>query len=122
MIDIKKLSEDDQKLISYIPIELIDKKRLDNFLLSRKEEREKLTKLKSLPYHYVVEPTNFCNLGCPLCPTGLKIDSRSKGMLKIESFKKILSKIESSALEIYLQNWGGYLVKISSRNYKTLFR
>ena len=106
MIDIKKLIESDQKLISHIPIELIDKNRLDNFLLSREEERKKLTKLKSLPYHYVVEPTNFCNLGCPLCPTGLKIDSRSKGKLKKESFEKILSKIENSALEIYLQNWG----------------
>ena len=106
MINLKEIVKNDYKLISHIPEELIDEKRLKNFFLAREEEKKKLTKLNSLPYHYVVEPTNSCNLRCPLCPTGLGIDSRKKGTLKIDAFKKILNKIESSALEIYLQNWG----------------
>ena len=106
MINIKNIDKKDYKFISHIPEELLDEKRIKNFLLARDEEDKKMTKLNSLPYHYVVEPTNSCNLKCPLCPTGLKIDSRKKGILKIDQFKKILNKIEDSALAIYLQNWG----------------
>lgn len=101
---IKKTEE--YKLIEHIPEELLDNQRLENFILSVREEKEKKTRLESLPYHYVIEPTNACNLRCPLCPTGLQIKSRKSGILKMDQFEKILSKIEPYALEIYLQNWG----------------
>jgi radical SAM protein with 4Fe4S-binding SPASM domain len=40
-----------------------------------------------LPVSLSVEPTTACNLGCPECPSGLKVFSRPTGNLKLEEFK-----------------------------------
>ena len=45
--------------------------KLKNFIIACVEEKKVFTKLSSLPYRIIVDPTNACNLGCPLCPTGL---------------------------------------------------
>ena len=89
-----------------IPKEFLTKKKLDNFLLARKEEDEKKLRLKSKPYHFVIEPTNICNLHCPLCSTGINAETRDKGTLTLEKFKKLIDEIKDVALELYLQNWG----------------
>lgn len=89
-----------------IPDEFLTQTKLDNFLLARKEEDEKKIRLKSKPYHYVIEPTNVCNLHCPLCSTGINAETREKGTLTIEKFKKLIDQIKDVALELYLQNWG----------------
>ena len=89
-----------------IPKEFLTKKKLDNFLLARKEEDEKKLRLKSKPYHFVIEPTNVCNLHCPLCSTGINAETRAKGTLTLEKFKKLIDEIKDVALELYLQNWG----------------
>ena len=60
-----------------IPKEFLTQKKLDNFLLARKEEDEKKLRLHSKPYHFVKEPTNVCNLHCPLCSTGINAETRN---------------------------------------------
>ena len=57
------------------------------------EEKEGKLMLKSLPYNIVLEPTNVCNLKCPLCPTGLNLSERRKGMADIGKIKKFIDKI-----------------------------
>ena len=97
------------KFISHIPeaiLSSIPNKNLQNFIAATEEEDRKEIYLQSLPYHYVIEPTNSCNLRCPLCSTGSGNKSRDKGIIKIEKYKKILDKISDSVLEIYFQNWG----------------
>jgi|TARA_B110000881_G_C18557101_1_gene507595 radical SAM protein with 4Fe4S-binding SPASM domain len=89
-----------------IPKEFLTKNKLENFLLARKEEDEKKIRLKSKPYHYVIEPTNVCNLHCPLCSTGIDAETRPKGILTLDKFKKLIDEIKDVALELYLQNWG----------------
>ena len=89
-----------------IPNEFLTQTKLDNFLLARKEEDEKKLRLKSKPYHFVIEPTNVCNLHCPLCSTGINAETREKGTLTLEKFKKLIDQIKDVALELYLQNWG----------------
>lgn len=39
----------------------------------------------------IIEPTNVCNLRCPLCPTSKM--KRQKGFLSLENFKKIIESI-----------------------------
>jgi hypothetical protein len=39
-------------------------------------------KMHSLPPVIQVEPTNICNLKCPLCPTGWNSSKRQKGLSK----------------------------------------
>ena len=45
-----------------------------------------------LPVHLTVEPTNICNLRCPVCETGAGILGRPKGYMSLDTFKKILDK------------------------------
>lgn len=77
-----------------------------NFILSKQEEEEKKIVLKSKPYNYVIEPTNVCNLQCPLCSTGVGAKTRDKGKMTVENFKKFIDEIKDVAIQISLQNWG----------------
>ena len=48
---------------------------------------------KKIPQEIIIEPTNVCNLKCPVCPTtfGMK---RKTGFLKFETFKSIIDDIK----------------------------
>ena len=35
------------------------------------DRKRRAIELKSHPYLLIVDPCNFCNLKCPLCPTGI---------------------------------------------------
>ena len=80
--------------------------KLKNFIIACVEEKKVFTKLSSLPYRIIVDPTNACNLGCPLCPTGLNASSRKKGIMKFEKFKKLVDEIKEHCIEIHIYNWG----------------
>lgn len=58
------------------------------------------------PYILVVDPTNVCNLNCPLCPTGLNKSGRRKGMMSFETFKSALGVLSEYALGVIIYNWG----------------
>lgn len=57
------------------------------------------------PLALSVELINVCNLKCPECPTGLGILTRSKGMLTVDSFGKIIGGAHQSLwhLNLYFQ-------------------
>jgi MoaA/NifB/PqqE/SkfB family radical SAM enzyme len=42
------------------------------------------------PLSLTVEPTNYCNLHCPECPTGNNTTQRKKGYLNVQDYKKII--------------------------------
>ena len=48
---------------------------------------------KRIPDDIIIEPTNVCNLKCPVCPTtfGMK---RKTGFLKFETFKSIIDDLK----------------------------
>jgi radical SAM protein with 4Fe4S-binding SPASM domain len=89
-----------------IPVEFRTEKKYENFILAKEEEVQKKLVLKSKPYNVVIEPTNACNLHCPLCSTGLGAQTRKKGILDFENFKKLIDEIKECTLELSLQNWG----------------
>lgn len=43
-----------------------------------------------LPVHLTVEPTNVCNLRCPVCETGAGILNRPRGHMSLDTFKRVL--------------------------------
>ena len=45
------------------------------------------------PISLSIEPTTACNLGCPECPSGLKIFSRPTGNLSPKLFEKIIDQV-----------------------------
>lgn len=53
----------------------------------------KAEKNLGLPVHLTVEPTNICNLRCPVCETGAGILGRPKGNMSLDAFKKILDSV-----------------------------
>ena len=63
-----------------------------------------------IPKRVTIEPTNYCNLACPLCPTGAGEITRKKGMLKFEDFKKVIDDVGKYLIHIRLWNWGEPLI------------
>lgn len=90
----------------HIPQSFLSSLKIENFKIAKEEEEKKLLVCQSLPYHYVIEPTNVCNLKCPLCPTGLDQSGRKKGKMQLENFKIFIDKIKDTAIELFFQNWG----------------
>ncbi len=64
------------------------------------------TRVFGYPIRLTIEPTTYCNLKCPLCPTGRGDSSRSKGVLKFEDFKKIIDEVGDYVFSISFFNWG----------------
>lgn len=64
------------------------------------------TLVKSRPYVYTIDTGNYCNLRCPLCPTGYHGLERQQAIMNLATFKAILDKISPYAIEVILHNWG----------------
>ena len=89
-----------------IPEEFRTELKKKNYEMAKEEEKEKKIVLESMPYNVVIEPTNVCNLQCPLCSTGIDAKTRQKGILKLENFKKLIDQMKDYVLHLSLQNWG----------------
>lgn len=63
------------------------------------------TKYHPLPFSLSIEPTNYCNLNCPECPTGTNSLLRQKGFLDFSLYKKIIDEQKSNlfCLILYFQ-------------------
>lgn len=46
-----------------------------------------------LPVHVTIEPTNACDMGCPVCETGAGTIERRTGRATLEDFQKIVDQI-----------------------------
>jgi len=54
----------------------------------------------------MIEPTNICNLNCPLCMAGSGLDKRPKGSMNFRQFKEVVSPAKDFLEFIYLWGWG----------------
>lgn len=63
-------------------------------------------KAYGLPVVMQIEPTNMCNLQCPLCPVAQKTLRRKSRHMRLEEFKKIVDDVESHVLLFVLWGWG----------------
>jgi len=81
-------------------------KKICNLLLVETEWLLRRQILRGRPYILFIDPTNVCNLRCPLCPTGTGDLGRRAGMLKYECFTQIIDRFAPYAYEVNLYNWG----------------
>ncbi len=81
-------------------------KKLFNLLKGYFYYLTKNTRPNSYPSILMVEPTNFCNLNCPLCPTGNKSLKRARGFMPLDGFKKIIQELGDYLLNLTLWNFG----------------
>jgi radical SAM protein with 4Fe4S-binding SPASM domain len=58
------------------------------------------------PFVLMVEPTNFCNLKCPLCPSGNGDMTRPRGIMPFEHFKRIFEEQADHLFLLMLWNQG----------------
>ncbi len=63
-------------------------------------------RVHGLPPIIQVEPTNICNLKCPLCPTGSNLLKRPKGFMPLATFQRILDELGDVLISVYLFCFG----------------
>ena len=80
--------------------------KLRNFLIVEEQKRLKTEYVSGYPYWLTLDPSNLCNLQCPFCPTGQKRDSRTKGVMAYDDFKKIMDELGRYLIHIDFCNWG----------------
>lgn len=60
----------------------------------------------SMPLHLQFELTNYCNLKCPVCPTGSGIMKRPRASMAPEVFEQLLGETAPYLLTLSLWAWG----------------
>ena len=68
-----------------------------NFILSTISQMIGSSKAFGHPVSITIEPTNICNLRCPVCETGANILGRKPQMMTYEEFIKIIDKVGPGA-------------------------
>jgi len=64
------------------------------------------TYVLAYPDRMYIESTNHCNLGCIMCPTGLKTITRPKGFMDFDLFKRIVDEMAPHVKSTTLHIWG----------------
>lgn len=62
--------------------------------------------IKNYPIKAYIEPTLFCNLRCPACPTGLQLGLRPSSSIDFDVFKSALDEVGDYLFELWMYNWG----------------
>ena len=71
------------------------------------EERKNLTeKINTKPFFLYLDPTSYCNLECPFCPTGLRKSDRPSTDMSLSIFKHIIDEIGFDLFHMSFYNWG----------------
>ncbi|MBI5871700.1 SPASM domain-containing protein [archaeon] len=81
-------------------------RRMFNYLLVKGSLFLKSPYVYGMPLSLFIEPTNICNLKCPLCPTGNGSLKRKKGCMDMGNFRKIIDGFGRHAFSVTLWNYG----------------
>jgi MoaA/NifB/PqqE/SkfB family radical SAM enzyme len=77
-----------------------------NVGLLRLARRLRLSANPARPVVAYAEPTLYCNLGCPSCPTGLKLDVRPRVAMDFDWYTRVLDELGPYLFVLNLYNWG----------------
>ncbi len=58
------------------------------------------------PFMLMLEPTNVCNLRCPLCITGSKLMTRPNGFMSFDQFKALIDEMDRYLVHLTLWSQG----------------
>ena len=67
-------------------------------------------KVPNMPVHIMVELTNYCNLRCPVCPTGTKVLKRKPQNIDVGLYAKFMDDMSDYLLTSSLWGWGESLL------------
>jgi MoaA/NifB/PqqE/SkfB family radical SAM enzyme len=77
-----------------------------NWMLANFEVALGTSRVRARPLKLTFDPTNVCQLKCPLCPTGLQIPNRGHGHAQLELFQRLLEEVGDYVFFIDFFNWG----------------
>ena len=60
----------------------------------------------SWPVHMQIELTNYCNLKCPVCPTGIGAINRKPLAMDVSLFEQLMDEVGQYLLTLSLWGWG----------------
>jgi radical SAM protein with 4Fe4S-binding SPASM domain len=63
-------------------------------------------RVRALPASIHIEPTNICDLQCPLCPSGRRSMKRELGFMAMQTFQRILDELGDALIFAVLYGWG----------------
>jgi len=66
-----------------------------------------------MPKKLAIDPTNHCDLECPLCPTGLGDKTVDRGLMKLDQFKPIIDRMGKWLQSVDMYSWGEPLLNKS---------
>ncbi len=78
------------------------------------------TRVWGRPFILTVEPTNICNLKCPLCVTGNGTMTRKAGLMDLETFRTVLQETQHHLLYLLLYHQGEPYLNADSLNFIAL--
>lgn len=81
-------------------------KAYTNVLKLRTNMALKREVVRNYPVVACIEPTSFCNLHCPACPTGLQLNLRPSVSIKEDLFKAVIDEIGDYLFHLSMYNWG----------------
>lgn len=58
------------------------------------------------PYWLTLDPSNFCQLQCPFCPTGANKGTRNKSQMNFDHYKKFMDRVGPYVIRMEFMNWG----------------
>jgi organic radical activating enzyme len=81
-------------------------RRLLNYLLVHLEMRLGRARLLSRPYELCIDVSSSCNLRCPFCATGRRLEGMRSGNVPFEIFSSIIDDLGPYAFRLELFNKG----------------
>jgi MoaA/NifB/PqqE/SkfB family radical SAM enzyme len=81
-----------------------------NWIRANYEMATQASIIKARPLKLNIDVTNTCQLRCPMCLTGLKLQDRPVGNLSQDVFKSLLDEIGDSVFFLDFFNWGEPLI------------
>ena len=81
-------------------------KRVKNYFLVKLSLLFKRPRVWGYPFYLMIEPTNICNLKCPLCPTGEGTLARKGSLMDFSILKMAIDELGDYLLELNITNYG----------------
>ena len=80
--------------------------KIRNLMRVEWERYREKENVSGLPYITVLDPTNVCNLKCPVCPTPRGDLLHPSGRVTVDKFKEFVDCIAPHTYRLILYNWG----------------
>ncbi len=81
-------------------------RKVANLALAQWQMLTRTTRVRGYPFEMIVDPNNYCNLRCPLCPTGQHLNERSYGEMPFAKYERLLDEVAPYLFKVRFYNWG----------------